>query len=148
MACMYNMLNLQTKLFTFSIDIMDNPEKNPQLVGLFGVFMKPVMSMLKKNSMMKIIEHVDRYDKNDDLSTIPLFHFLNFVYVFLGIFAILSNILLVILLRKSSSARFYRPSQPMRTLSCSKKITESNTLTRKSAHVPSCTIQSEKIKLF
>ena len=79
MACMYNMLSLQTKLFSFSLDIMDNPEKNPQLVGLFGLFMKPVMGMLKKNSMMKIIEHVDLYDKNDDMSTIPLFHFLNFV---------------------------------------------------------------------
>lgn len=146
MACMYNMLNLQTKLFTFSIDIMDNPEKNPQLVGLFGVFMKPVMSMLKKNSMMKIIEHVDRYDKNDDLSTIPLFHFLNFVYVFLGIFAILSNILLVILLKKSSSTRIYRPSQPMRTLSCSQKITDNNTLTHKSVHVASGSIQIDKIK--
>jgi hypothetical protein len=101
MACMYNMLSLQTKLFSFSLDIMDNPEKNPQLVGLFGLFMKPVMGMLKKNSMMKIIEHVDLYDKNDDMSTIPLFHFLNFVYVFLGIFAILSNILLVVLLKHS-----------------------------------------------
>ena len=58
MACMYNMLSLQTKLFSFSLDIMDNPEKNPQLVGLFGLFMKPVMGMLKKNSMMKIIRTV------------------------------------------------------------------------------------------
>jgi hypothetical protein len=105
MACMYNMLSLQTKLFTFSLDIMDNPEKNPQLVGLFGLFMKPVMGMLKKNSMMKIIEQVDLYDKNDDMSTIPLFHFLNFVYVFLGIFAILSNILLVVLLKHSYTSQ-------------------------------------------
>lgn len=137
MACMYNMLSLQTKLFTFSIDIMDNPEKNPELVGKFGIFMKPVMSMLKKNSMMKIIEHVDRYDKNDDMGTIPLFHFLNFVYVFLGVFAILSNILLVILLKKSGSARLYRPSMhSMRTFSSNAKnkmIENNNTLTRKSA---------------
>ena len=36
MECMYNMLSLQTRLNTFSLDIMDNPEKNPKLVGLFG----------------------------------------------------------------------------------------------------------------
>lgn len=125
MACMYNMLSLQTTLFDFSLDLMDNPEKKPELVGLFGIFMKPVMSMLKKNSMMKIIEHVDRYDKNDNESTIPLFHFLNFVYVFLGIFAILSNILLVLLLRRSQTSHFtqFQKQQPI--------AMNANTLTRK-----------------
>jgi hypothetical protein len=34
MACLYNMLSLQTRLMSFSIDIMDNPEKNPDLVGM------------------------------------------------------------------------------------------------------------------
>ncbi len=38
MECMYNMLSLQTRLNSFSLDIMDNPEKNPKLVGLFGKF--------------------------------------------------------------------------------------------------------------
>ena len=33
MACLYNMLSLQTRLMTFSLDIMDNPERNPALVG-------------------------------------------------------------------------------------------------------------------
>ena len=102
MACLYNMLSLQTRLMTFSLDIMDNPEKNPQLVGLFGIFMKPVMGMLKKNSMMKIIEHVDRYDKNDDFSTVYLFNMLNVLYCAIGGVGILANILLVILLRRSS----------------------------------------------
>lgn len=37
MECMYNMLSLQTRLNSFSLDIMDNPEKNPKLVGLFGM---------------------------------------------------------------------------------------------------------------
>jgi hypothetical protein len=143
MACMYNMLSLQTKLFSFSLDIMDNPEKNPQLVGLFGIFMKPVMGLLKKNSMMKIIEHVDRYDKNDDMSTIPLFHFLNFVYVFLGIFAILSNILLVILLKRSSAARCQKPTiVHTQSILMNNTNTNNTTLTRKSNNM-----QSEKKKL-
>lgn len=103
MACLYNMLSLQTRLMSFSIDIMDNPEKNPQLVGLFGIFMKPVMGMLKKNAMMQIIDHVDRYDKNDDLSNVTLFNLLNVVYCFIGLIGILSNIFLVILLKRSSS---------------------------------------------
>ena len=102
MACLYNMLSLQTRLMTFSLDIMDNPEKNPQLVGLFGIFMKPVMGMLKKNSMMKIIEHVDRYDKNDDFSTVYLFNMLNVLYCAIGGVGILANMLLVVLLRRSS----------------------------------------------
>ena len=104
MACMYNMLSLQTRLNSFSLDIMDKPEENSNLVGLFGVFMKPVMTMLKKNAMMKIIEHVDRYDKNDDRDTIFVFHLLNFLFVVLGVVAILSNMLLIILLRRSSIA--------------------------------------------
>ena len=103
MSCLYNMLSLQTRLMNFSLDIMDNPEKNPELVGLFGIFMKPVMGMLKKNSMMKIIEHVDRYDKNDDYTNVTLFNFLNVFYCFVGLIGILSNIFLVILLKRSSS---------------------------------------------
>jgi len=102
MKCLYNMLSLQTRLMTFSLDIMDNPEKNPQLVGLFGVFMKPVMSMLKQNAMMKIIDHVDRYDKNDDLNTVNLFNLFNFLFCVIGFVGILSNILLVILLRNAN----------------------------------------------
>jgi hypothetical protein len=35
MACLYNMLSLQTRLMTFSLDIMDNPEGNPALVGKY-----------------------------------------------------------------------------------------------------------------
>jgi len=35
MACLYNMLSLQTRLMTFSLDIMDNPERNPALVGKY-----------------------------------------------------------------------------------------------------------------
>ena len=61
------------------------------------------MKMLKKNAMMKIIEHVDRYDKNDDRQNIILFHILNFLFIVLGFIGILSNILLVILLRRSST---------------------------------------------
>ena len=102
MSCLYNMLSLQTRLMKFSLNIMDNPEENPELVGKFGIFMKPVMSMLKKNAMMKIIDHVDQYDKNDDLNTVNLFNLLNFFYCLVGVFGILSNILLVILLRRSS----------------------------------------------
>ena len=108
MECLYNMLSLQTRLHGFSLDIMDNPESNPKLVGLFGVFMKPVMSKLKKNAMMKIIEHVDRYDKNDDRETIYLFNVLNFIYVTFGLVAILSNVLLIILLKRISNARKHR----------------------------------------
>lgn len=104
MECMYNMLSLQTRLNNFSLDIMDNPEKNPKLVGLFGIFMKPIMKMLKKNAMMKIIEHVDRYEKNDDRENIVIFHILNFFYVVVGTVGILSNILLIVLLRRSSIA--------------------------------------------
>ncbi len=102
MSCLYNMLSLQTRLMKFSLNIMDNPEENPELVGKFGIFMKPVMSMLKKNAMMKIIDHVDQYDKNDDLNTVNLFNLLNFFYCLIGVFGILSNILLVILLKRSS----------------------------------------------
>jgi hypothetical protein len=65
--------------------------------------MKPVMSMLKKNAMMQIIEHVDRYDKNDDLSNVALFNFLNVFYCLIGLVGILSNVFLVILLRRSST---------------------------------------------
>ena len=101
MACLYNMLSLQTRLMQFSLSIMDNPEKSPELVGLFGIFMKPVMGMLKQNAMMKIIDHVDRYDKNDDLSTVSLFNFLNATYVLVGLCGILANTLLIVLLRRS-----------------------------------------------
>ena len=104
MACMYNMLSLQTRLNSFSLDIMDKPEENSKLVGLFGMFMKPLMKSLKKNAMMKIIEHVDRYDKNEDRDTIFVFHLLNFLFVVLGVVAILSNMLLIVLLRRSSIA--------------------------------------------
>jgi hypothetical protein len=103
MSCLYNMLSLQTRLMKFSLNIMDNPEKNPELVGLFGIFMKPVMGMLKKNSMMKIIDHVDRYDKNDDLNTVNIFNMLNFFYCLIGLLGILCNVLLVILLKRSST---------------------------------------------
>lgn len=65
--------------------------------------MKPVMSMLKKNAMMQIIEHVDKYDKNDDLSNVTLFNFLNVFYCLIGLVGILSNVFLVILLRRSST---------------------------------------------
>lgn len=109
MECMYNMLSLQTRLNNFSLDIMDNPEKNPKLVGLFGIFMKPIMKMLKKNAMMKIIEHVDRYDKNDDRENVTIFHILNFLFIVFGVVAILSNVLLIILLRRSSIATRWVP---------------------------------------
>ena len=107
MECMYNMLSLQTRLNSFSLDIMDNPEQNPKLVGLFGIFMKPIMKMLKKNAMMKIIEHVDRYDKNDDRENVLIFHVLNFLFIVFGVVAILSNMLLVVVLRRSSIASKY-----------------------------------------
>lgn len=116
MDCMYNMLSLQTRLNTFSLDIMDNPEKNPKLVGLFGIFMKPIMKMLKKNAMMKIIEHVDQYDKNDDRENITIFHILNFLFIVFGIIGILSNILLIILIRRSSVATKYS-NQPKKSKS-------------------------------
>lgn len=115
MACLYNMLSLQTRLNKFSLDIMDNPERNPQLVGLFGIFMKPVMTKLKQNAMMKIIEHVDMYDTNDELNTINIFNLLNGIYIIGGVVAILSNILLIILLKRTSVSK----------LSLSKKLTSS-----------------------
>ena len=46
MACLYNMLSLQTRLMSFSIDIMDNPEKNPQLVGMSPSFLSFFISNL------------------------------------------------------------------------------------------------------
>jgi hypothetical protein len=101
MTCLYNMMSLQSRLKTFSLDLMDNPEKNFHLVGLFGYFIKPVMGMLKQNAMMKIIDHVEKYDSNEDLSTVTKFNVLNAVFVVLGIVAILANTLLVVLLRRS-----------------------------------------------
>ena len=65
--------------------------------------MKPVMGMLKKNAMMQIIDHVDKYDKNDDLSNVTLFNFLNVFYCIVGLVGIVSNIFLVILLRRSTT---------------------------------------------
>ena len=65
--------------------------------------MKPVMGMLKKNAMMQIIDHVDRYDKNDDMSNVTLFNVLNVIYCIIGLVGIMSNVFLVILLRRSST---------------------------------------------
>ena len=115
MACLYNMLSLQTKLQSFSLDIMDNPESHPELVGKFGIVMKPLMSKLKQNTMMKIIEHVDKYDKNDNYFTITLFHIFNVVFVTISIVGILSNLFLIILLRRSSVAK--KPVVTIRTSS-------------------------------
>lgn len=103
MKCLYNMLSLQTRLQNFSLDLMDNPEKNMPLVGVFGVFMKPIMSRLKQNAMMKIIEHVDKYEKNDDLSTIAVFNFLNTIFCSFGLIAILANVFLIILLKRTGN---------------------------------------------
>lgn len=109
MTCLYNMMSLQTRLKTFSLDLMDNPEKNFHLVGLFGFFIKPVMGMLKQNAMMKIIDHVEKYENNDDLSTVDKFNVLNVFFLLVGLVAILANVLLIVLLRRS--ARVARPSE-------------------------------------
>lgn len=101
MRCLYSMLTLQSRLNEFSLKIMDRPQEHPELVGYFGIFMKPIMSKLKDNAMMKIIEHVDKYDKNDNTGTIYLFKFLNLVYCVLGLGAIMANVFLVILLKQN-----------------------------------------------
>ena len=134
MACLYNMLSLQTRLMTFSMDIMDNPEGNPALVGLFGIFMKPVMGMLKKNAMMQIIEHVDRYDKNDDLSNVSLFNFLNVVYCLVGLVGIVSNVFLVVLLRRSAvvverAKNLVKLKMKQKSVAASKSATKTTTTT-------------------
>lgn len=103
MTCLYNMMSLQSRLKAFSLDLMDNPEKNFHLVGLFGFFIKPVMSMLKQNAMMKIIDHVEKYESNEDLSTVSKFNVLNFIFVVVGLVAILANVLLIILLKRAGS---------------------------------------------
>ncbi|RNA39610.1 hypothetical protein BpHYR1_044265 [Brachionus plicatilis] len=103
MECLYNMLSLQTQLHKFSINIIDHPEKNLHLVGLFGNYMKPMMGQIKQNAMMKIIDYVDRYEKNDDLSTITTFKSLNVFFIVFGLLAISSNILLVFSLKKIDS---------------------------------------------
>jgi hypothetical protein len=100
MRCMYSMLTLQSKLNDFSLKIMDKPNEHRELVGHFGVFMQPIMSKLKDNAMMKIIEHVERYDKNDNTGNIYLFQFLNFIYCLAGLGAILANVFLIILLKQ------------------------------------------------
>ncbi|CAF0745081.1 unnamed protein product [Brachionus calyciflorus] len=118
MECLYNMLSLQTRLHKFSIDLMDHPEKNFHLVGLFGTYMKPMMGQLKQNAMMKIIDHVDRYEKNDNLSTISLFKTLNIFYIITGLIAILSNIFLIVILKKSN-----RPNEKLEFPNFSNKKT-------------------------
>lgn len=109
MDCLYNMLSLQTKLQKFSLDLMDYPEKNFHLVGLFGTYMKPMMAQLKQNAMMKIIDHVDRYEKNDDYGTIRLFNYLNVFYIITGFVAILANVFLIIILKKSNKSKLELP---------------------------------------
>ena len=104
MGCLYSMLTLQSRLNDFSLKIMDRPNEHRELVGHFGVFMQPIMSKLKDNAMMKIIEHVERYDKNDNVSTIYLFKFLNTVYCLFGLVAIVSNLFLIILLKQRPRA--------------------------------------------
>lgn len=103
MECLYNMLSLQTHLHKFSINIIDHPEKNLHLVGLFGNYMKPMMGQIKQNAMMKIIDYVDRYEKNDDLSTITTFKYLNIFFIIFGLMAISCNIFLVFSLKKINS---------------------------------------------
>lgn len=103
MECLYNMLSLQTHLHKFSINIIDHPEKNLHLVGLFGNYMKPMMGQIKQNAMMKIIDYVDRYEKNDDLSTVTTFKYLNMFFIIFGLLAIFSNIFLVYSLKKIDS---------------------------------------------
>lgn len=103
MTCLYNMMSLQSRLKTFSLDLMDNPEKNFHLVGLFGFFIKPVMGMLKQNAMMKIIDHVEKYESNEDMSTITKFNVLNVVFLIVGTVAICANLLLIVLLRRTAS---------------------------------------------
>jgi hypothetical protein len=127
MTCLYNMLSLQSRLNNFSMSIMDKPEHHPHLVGLFGIFMKPLMGQLKKNEMMKIIEYVEKYDKNDDRSTITIFHIMNVVFCLMGVFGILSNILLIVLLKKTSDVK--RPPQMPREVG--RLISHSSSLSQK-----------------
>lgn len=105
MRCLYNMISLQNRLKSFSLELMDNPEKpeNFHLVGRFGYFIKPVMSKLKKNSMMKIIDEVEKYENNDDLSTIGKFNAFNVFACVLGTVAVFANVFLILLLVRVNS---------------------------------------------
>lgn len=113
MDCLFKMLDLQSRLGNFSIDLMDNPEKNSHLIGRFGVAMKPMMSQMKQDPMLKIIEEVDKYDKNNDPYTINLFHRFNIVFVVISIVGILFNLALFLVLKRINN---YNKESPIQKL--------------------------------
>jgi hypothetical protein len=104
MDCLYNMLDLQSRLGSFAIGILDHPEKYEKEVGNFGLFMKAESKPLRNNAMLQILEYVDKYEKNNDKDqTVALFSTFNVIFVIISIIGILANFILILVLKHSSS---------------------------------------------
>jgi hypothetical protein len=102
--CLYNMLSLQSRLGSFAINILEHPEKNEKLVGTFGRFMKEPAKPLRDSPMLKILEHVNKYEKNDDKDKIlNLFTIFNIIFICVSVIGILTNFILFSILKCSSS---------------------------------------------
>ena len=81
MDCLYNMLDLQSRLGQFAVGILDRPGDYIKDVGMFGLYMKEHAAPLRENAMLKILEYVDKYEKNKKKS--KLLHFSTHLMLYL-----------------------------------------------------------------
>ena len=106
MECLYNMLSLQSRLSSFVINILDYPERNKKLVGLLGLFMKEPLRPLRSNALLKILEYTDKYEKNSDKNqNVKLFKIFNIGFICLSVIGLLTNFILVLILKRSKYKR-------------------------------------------
>ena len=102
MDCLYNMLDLQSRLGSFAIGILDHPENYVNEVGQFGLHMKSQAGPLRNNAMLQILEYVDKYEKNNDKDqTVALFTTFNIIFVIISVIGILANFIIILVLKRA-----------------------------------------------
>ena len=102
MDCLYNMLDLQSRLGQFAVGILDRPGDYIKDVGMFGLYMKEHAAPLRENAMLKILEYVDKYEKNNKKEqTVALFNTFNVIFVIISLIGIVLNFIVILVLKRA-----------------------------------------------
>ena len=109
MECLYNMLDLQSKFGKFALGLLKNPEDYKNEIGKFGTAMKNHQSIkeLINNPMLKILEHVDKYEKNNNKEqNLLLFNTFNIVFIVVSLIGIIGNLAVCCLLKRGNAKNY------------------------------------------
>jgi hypothetical protein len=102
MDCLYNMLDLQSRLGGFAVGLLDHPENYTVEAGQFGMAMKEHAKPLRNNAMLQILEFVDKYEKNNNKKVVGVFKAFNIIFIIISLFGIITNVIVVLVLKRLS----------------------------------------------